>query len=98
MAQKEFHHKAICDELNILYAQHSHHYGDSFHQAFVEEGTAASRILLGDKFNLLKILSSGQPQNNSDNAIRNTLMEIANYAIMTILEIEEDDKWEKESW
>ncbi len=30
MAQKEFHHKAICDELNILYAQHSHHYGDSF--------------------------------------------------------------------
>lgn len=98
MAQKEFHHKAICDELNVLYAQYSHRYGDSFHQAFIEEGMAASRILLGDKFNLLKILSGGQAQENTDNAIRNTLMEIANYAIMTILEIEGDDKWEKESW
>lgn len=45
MNEKVVKHKAICDELNALYARKNHDYGDSFHQTFVEEGMAMPRIL-----------------------------------------------------
>lgn len=46
MNEKVVKHKAICDELNVLYARKNHDYGDSFHQTFVEEGMAMPRIRL----------------------------------------------------
>lgn len=42
--EKVLRHKAICDELNKLYEKKNHDYGDSFHQTFVEEGLAMTRI------------------------------------------------------
>jgi len=47
MNEKVIKHKVICDELNELYARKNHDYGDSFHQTFVEEGLAMTRIRLG---------------------------------------------------
>lgn len=47
MNEKVMRHKAICDELNSLYERKNHDYGDSFHQTFVEEGLAMTRIRLG---------------------------------------------------
>lgn len=47
MNEKVIKHKAICDQLNELYARKNHDYGDSFHQTFVEEGMAMPRIRLG---------------------------------------------------
>lgn len=81
-------HKAICDELNQMYERKNHDYGDSFHQSFLEEGMAMPRIRLGDKFNRFKTLSAGTAQKVSDESIRDTLLDLANYAIMTVLEIE----------
>ena len=57
-AEKVLRHKAICDELNKLYERKNHDYGDSFHQTFVEEGLAMTRIRLGDNFSGFKSLSS----------------------------------------
>ena len=57
MNKKVMRHKAICDELNSLYERKNHDYGDSFHQTFVEEGLAMTRIRLGDKFSRFKTLS-----------------------------------------
>lgn len=93
MNKKVMRHKAICDELNSLYERKNHDYGDSFHQTFVEEGLAMTRIRLGDKFSRFKTLSrlsandAGQQQ-VTDESIRDTLMDLANYAIMTILEMD----------
>ena len=95
MNKKVMRHKAICDELNSLYERKNHDYGDSFHQTFVEEGLAMTRIRLGDKFSRFKTLSrlsandAGQQQ-VTDESIRDTLMDLANYAIMTILEMDEE--------
>lgn len=95
MNEKVMRHKAICDELNSLYERKNHDYGDSFHQTFVEEGLAMTRIRLGDKFSRFKTLSrlsandAGQQQ-VTDESIRDTLMDLANYAIMTILEMDEE--------
>ena len=83
-------HKQICSALNDLYAKKNHDYGDSFHQTFVEEGMAMPRIRLGDKFNRFKTLSRKlDTQKVSDESLKDTLLDLANYAIMTVLEMEE---------
>lgn len=84
-------HKEICTEIHELYAKKNHDYGDSFHQTFVEEGMAMARIRLGDKFNRFKTLSRGNEQKVNDESIRDTLIDLANYAIMTVLEMEVAD-------
>lgn len=91
--EKVLRHKAICDELNKLYEKKNHDYGDSFHQTFVEEGLAMTRIRLGDKFSRFKTLSrltnsDSDQQQVTDESIRDTLMDLANYAIMIILEMD----------
>ena len=88
MSSKIEKHKKICEELNVLYAKKNHDYGDSFHLSFVEEGMAMARIRLGDKLNRFKALSRNGEQKVSDESIRDTLIDLANYAIMTILEME----------
>ncbi len=88
MNDKVSKHDAICAELNKLYERKNHDYGDSFHQTFVEEGLAMSRIRLGDKLSRFKALTRAGGQQVSDESIRDTLMDLANYAIMTILELD----------
>ena len=83
-------HKKICEELNALYAKKNHDYGDSFHISFVEEGMAMPRIRLGDKYNRFKNLSRSNKQEVNDESLRDTLIDLANYAIMTILEMENE--------
>lgn len=84
-------HREICEEINDLYDRKNHDYGDSFHQTFVEEGMAMARIRLGDKFNRFKTLSRAREQKVDDESIRDTLIDLANYAIMTVLEMEVAD-------
>lgn len=91
MKNKVEQHGELCMELNRLYAKKNADYGDSFHQTFVEEGMAMSRIRLSDKLNRFKKLSRGGDQKVSDESIRDTLMDLANYAIMTVLEMEAAD-------
>lgn len=81
-------HKALCLEMNDLYARKNADYGDSFHTSFKEEGMAMVRIRLGDKFNRFKTLSRGTEQKVKDESIRDTLMDLANYALMAVLEME----------
>jgi hypothetical protein len=83
-------HRAICEELNALYAKKNHDYGDSFHLSYMEEGMAMARIRLGDKLNRFKTLSKATEQAVSDESLRDTLIDLANYAIMTILEMEDE--------
>ena len=82
-------HKELCDELNEIYKRKNNDYGDSFGLSFKEEGMAMPRIRLGDKFNRFKTLSRvGNKQMVDDEGIIDTLLDLANYAIMTIVELE----------
>lgn len=88
ITSKVEHHARICEEINKLYERKNHDYGDSFHQTFSEEGMAMARIRLGDKLSRFKTLSRGSEQKVNDESIRDTLIDLANYAIMTVLEME----------
>lgn len=84
-------HLKICTELNALYEKKNHDYGDSFHKTYVEEGMAMPRIRLGDKLERFKNLTRNpNTQAVSDESVIDTLKDLANYAIMTIIELEEE--------
>lgn len=90
-------HKKICLELNALYARKNQDYGDSFHHSFTEEGMAMPRIRLTDKLFRFKSLTKSGIQKVKDESIRDTLLDLANYAIMTVLEIEDEQEAEGSS-
>lgn len=83
-------HKNLCDRLNVIYKEKNADYGDSFHHTFLEEGMAMARIRLSDKLNRFKNLSRNPDcQKVNDESIKDTLLDLANYALMTVLELEE---------
>ena len=82
-------HKALCEELNRIYEKKNHDYGDSFHQTFLEEGMAMPRIRLSDKLSRFKALTRKGGQEVNDESIRDTLLDLANYALMTAMELTE---------
>lgn len=81
-------HKQICKELNRLYERKNSDYGDSFHISFEEEGMAMARIRLGDKLSRFKNLSRKGTRLVEDESIRDTLIDLANYAVMTVAEMD----------
>ena len=80
-------HARICSELTGLYERKNHDYGDSFGKSFTEYGMAMPCIRLEDKLNRLKSLTRNQAA-VSDERIEDTLMDLANYAIMTLIEMD----------
>lgn len=84
-------HDAVCKELNQLYKQKNQDYGDSFHETFLEEGMAMARIRLTDKLNRFKKLTRHEAVRSvADESVRDTLIDLANYAIMTVMELDRE--------
>lgn len=84
-------HMIICTELNDLYKRKNHDYGDSFGETYNKLGIISAVTRITDKVNRLQSLcTKGQLVN--DESIKDTLMDTANYAIMTLIELREDDE------
>lgn len=79
-------HGQICKSLNELYARKNADYGDSFGKSFKEYGLTMVCIRLEDKLNRIKSLRNKDAQ-VSDESITDTLMDLANYSIMTLVEM-----------
>lgn len=89
-------HLQLCKILNEVYNKKNHDYGDSFHQTFLEEGFAMARIRLTDKLNRFKALTrTNEKQKVTDESLTDTLMDLANYALMTIMEMRESEELDK---
>lgn len=97
MDQKVQLHKKICEELTTLFERKNHDYGDSFHQTFAEEGWPMVRIRLSDKLHRFKALTRGDSQQVQDESLRDTLMDLANYAILAMMEMDRRERDESGS-
>lgn len=80
------HHK-ICEELTALYRKKNHDYGDSFHITFQKWGLPMAAIRLGDKLLRFETLIKSESE-VKDESIRDTLIDLANYAILTVMELD----------
>lgn len=78
----------ITEEMNALYERKNHDYGNSFSETFRKLGiiSAATRML--DKMNRIVSLVTKDQHKVNDESLRDTLIDIANYAVMTIMEID----------
>lgn len=84
-------HREICEYLNKLYEKKNADYGDSFHETYLQEGMAMARIRVGDKYRRFCTLSKNSDnQQVKEETIRDTLLDLANYAIMTVMEIDNE--------
>lgn len=91
-------HKNICGVLNDIYTQKNADYGDSFGDTYNKLGIISAVTRLSDKYNRLASLCTKSEAERmvKDESIRDTLIDLANYAIMTIIEIEEHKKGSNE--
>lgn len=83
-------HEKICKELNALYSMKNHDYGDSFRKT---RSIVPDSILvrLHDKLGRLdSLLMAPESAKVKDESIDDTLMDLANYAIMELVERRRD--------
>lgn len=80
-------HQEICNYLNNLYAKKNHDYGDSVHDTFVKYGLTSFLVRMEDKLNRARTLSQKEALVN-DEKITDTLLDLANYAIISVIELD----------
>ena len=83
-------HLSICNQLNAIYERKNHDYGDSFAKSYREYGMTMPCIRLEDKLNRLKTLVKSGDAKVADESVRDTILDLANYAIMTVLEMDSE--------
>ncbi|MBO5828740.1 MAG: DUF1599 domain-containing protein [Paludibacteraceae bacterium] len=88
ITDKNIKHKEICEQLNKIHYQKSCDYGDSFGDTFDKLGMISAVTRISDKYNRLVSLctKSEEERKVKDESITDTLMDMANYCIMTIIE------------
>lgn len=74
----------LLDKILKTYNAKNSDYGNSFNITLDEEGLVAARVRLRDKFNRFATLSKGSIP-NVEESIEDTLLDMATYALMTVL-------------
>lgn len=80
-------HLDICEKLTLMYVDKNVDYGDSFGDTFNKLGLISAVTRITDKTNRLQSLCVNK-QKVKDESIKDTLMDLANYAIMTLIELD----------
>lgn len=75
----------VLKEMNDLYEKKNHDYGDSFTKLCDEFGLISPITRLSDKLERLKTLSKKSEPDVHDEKIEDTLLDLANYAVMTLI-------------
>lgn len=90
MSESKF--ESITKEMLELYKIKNKNYGNSFSKQFEEYGLTSVCIRLEDKLNRLKSLNKqGKEANVDDESIRDTLIDLANYSVLAMIEIDKGE-------
>ena len=86
-------HKKLCDLMHETYIKKNTDYGNSFSNLYADYGSIISEIHLREKFDRFKQLRTSQAMVNE--SIEDTLMDLANYCILTVLEMKKLKSYEE---
>lgn len=83
-------HEKICKELNEIYAKKNADYGNSFGDTFQKLGLISAITRISDKYNRICNLATKNSNETKvkDETIEDTLKDLANYCIMTLIEMQ----------
>ena len=82
--------KDVLNEMHEIYERKNADYGNSFSKTFEEFGLTSSAVRLNDKMERFKKLIKQDAQ-VKDESIRDTLLDLANYAVLTIVEMSKNE-------
>lgn len=74
----------ITNNMVKTYAAKNHDYGNSFEQSLDKFGLLAAVVRMGDKMNRIESLSKKEAE-VKDESIKDTLLDLATYSIMTLM-------------
>lgn len=89
-SSKSYLHSRITKELNAIYVAKNSDYGDAFGETYKKLGIISAVTRITDKVNRLQSLSTGNEAKVLDEKIEDTVMDLANYAIMLLIEMRGD--------
>lgn len=87
MTQTE-HFRKVAEELSNLYEAKNKAYGNSFGDTYQKLGIISAVTRISDKYNRLCNLATNPDIDNLGESLDDTLRDLASYAIMTIIELE----------
>lgn len=91
--------KSITAEMAYIYARKNKDYGSAFDISLDEDGLLVAKIRLGDKMKrFTQLIKKGYEQKVKDESVRDTLIDMANYAVMTVMwmDLQQEVKKQKE--
>lgn len=74
----------ITNQMHDIYIKKNNDYGNSFDKSMDKFGIASAIIRMNDKLERLKTLSKKESM-VKDESVQDTLLDLANYAIMTVM-------------
>ena len=83
-------HKEMLDSMHNLYITKNHDYGNSVHDTYEKYGLTSFLVRIEDKLNRVSTLTkkSSTEQQVKDEKIEDTLLDLANYSIMALIELD----------
>lgn len=84
-------HKEIIDSMHDLYERKNKDYGDSVHDTYEKYGMTSFLVRMEDKLNRVRTLTEDDAVALvPDEKIEDTLLDLANYAVLAIIELRRD--------
>lgn len=81
--------KELTNKMNEIHKIKNHDYGNSVHQTYLDFGLTSFLVRMQDKMNRLKSLSKKDAL-VKDESIEDTLLDLANYSILALIELKEE--------
>lgn len=78
----------VTAEMLNMYERKNADYGNSFAETIREFGFIPAVARINDKLKRVKNMVFGQEMNIKDESLRDNLMDIANYCVLTIMELD----------
>lgn len=90
-SSKEIRHGQLCNQLHDTYVRKNADYGDSATRTFKEFGAVSYATRISDKFNRFIQLVKGNEAKVKDESIKDTLIDMANYCLMAVVDMEDEE-------
>ena len=84
-------HRELVNYLHNLYIAKNTDYGNSVHDTYMKYGLVSYLVRIEDKLNRARTLSQKERMVN-DEKLEDTLLDLANYAILAVIDLKQEEQ------
>lgn len=84
-------HEELLNYIHNMYITKNHDYGDSVHDTYKKYGLTSFLVRMEDKLNRVRTLNKNGDIQVLTEKIEDTLLDLANYAILAVLELKSEE-------